>query len=48
LRPGRLPNDKRPTDDVAAIELQANVRVTFALVDAAFAPDGVAGVLTDG
>jgi hypothetical protein len=43
-----FPNGRRVFDDVVSIELRAIAGVTVPLVDAAFTPDGAAGVVTDG
>lgn len=43
-----FPNGRRVTDNVVAIELRAIAGVTLPLVDPSYAPDGAAGVLTDG
>jgi len=42
------PNGRRVQDDVVAIELRAVAGVTYPLVDPSYAPDGAAGLLTDG
>jgi hypothetical protein len=43
-----FPNGRRIGDDVVAIELRAIAGVTIPLVDPSYAPDGAAGLLTDG
>jgi hypothetical protein len=43
-----FPNGRRVTDDVVTIELRAIAGATYPLVDASFAPDAAANLVTDG